>query len=63
VEEFASSASYVVSPLTFVASTVGPYLDTVSMTLSILELSFVHGSVWENHFISEFKAWFIGKLA
>jgi len=54
VEEFSSSACYVISPLTFVASTVRPYLDTISMTFSVLHLSFVYCAIREDDFISEF---------
>jgi hypothetical protein len=46
--ESASSRSNVVSPVALVLSTVGPYLNTVSMSdVSLLDLTLVDGTVIE----------------
>jgi len=62
VEESSSTTSYVVAPLAFVAGSIRPYLDTVSMTLAVLDLTFINGSIGEHNLILEFEARFVGEL-
>jgi len=60
VEESSSAAGDVVAPLSFVASSIRPDLDTVSVSLSILYLALIYSTIWEHKFIFEFQSLFLG---
>jgi hypothetical protein len=55
MEESASARSYVISPHSFVFCSIWPYLNTESMSLSILDLAFIYCAIWEYYFLLEFK--------
>jgi hypothetical protein len=59
VEESAPARGYIIPPETFVLSTIWPYLNTESMSLSILDLALIYCTVWENHFLLELKSLFL----
>jgi len=55
VEESTPARGYIIPPETFVLSTIWPYLNTESMSLSILDLALIYCAIWEYHFLLEFK--------